>query len=132
MLGGDLSLDDESEEEGPETTTGTAVVGGETGEGLAKSLRRACKDAEARVVFLSFAGAKARGLKRATESFAFVRKRIPSVWITTGPREEHGTAGDVPEAIVPGQLESAARLAYLVVRTLANESDPHPFTDAGR
>ena len=56
-------------------------------------------------------------MKRVTESAAFVRKRIPSVWITTGPREEHGTIGDDPTAIVPEQLESAARLAYLVVRT---------------
>jgi hypothetical protein len=131
MLGGNLVLDADREEE-PGFVTGTAVVGGETGEGLAKTLERACNGADGRAVFLTFAEIRERGLKRVTESVAFMKKRIPSVWITTGPREEHGTAADDPAAIVPEQLESAARLAYLVVRTLANESDSHPFPDAGR
>jgi len=132
MLGGRLFLDDGADDGEPEVGTGAAVVGGETGAGLAKSLGKACKDVDARAVFLSFDEARTRGLKRATESFAFRKKRIPSVWITTGPRGEHGTAGDVPGAIVPEQLESSARLAYVIVKTLANESGAHPFADAGR
>ena len=70
------------------------------------------------------------GFKRASESFAFQRNRIPAVWITTGPNPDHGTVDDTPEKIDPDRLESNARLAYGIIKTLANENESHPF--AGR
>jgi len=98
-----------------------AVVGAETEEGLARIVERACGDDLERVAFLSFGGFRERGLKKITESFVFLKKRIPSLWITTGPVPEHGTVDDAPDKIDADQIEFSARIAYRLIRQLANE-----------
>ena len=105
-----------------------AVVGAETGEGLARTVERACKGGAVDVSLLSFDAFEEKGIKRATESVCFVRKRIPSLWITAGPHGDHGTERDSPDRLDGDQLEKAARLAYRLVKTLANEKRGHTFT----
>ena len=111
----------------PAGRMGIAVVGCETGEGLRKSLEKACADPELPVLFLSYGEAEKKGWKNATESFSFLRARLPSLWITTGPAPRHGTPEDSPEAVDQAGLEGAARLAFRIIKVLANEQKVHPF-----
>ena len=123
MVGGKLSLP------GGDGKARLAVVGAETGEDLAKSLVKACRREKDRVVFPDFESIRKNGDRWASNADCFLKKRIPSLWITTGPKERHGTAKDTPDKIDPEQIEYAARIAYRTVRLLANETVPHPFND---
>ncbi len=104
-----------------------AVVGTETGEGLKKTVEKACRGGALEVSIISFDEIKRQGIGRTTESICFVRKRIPSLWITTGPKDDHGTEKDSPESLDRDQLEKTARFAYRLVKVLANEKDSHTF-----
>jgi hypothetical protein len=106
---------------------GVALVGGETGDGLSRTLAKAAAGAKVPVHVLSFREAGERVDRRFTESCEFLRKKIPCVWITTGPKVRHGSAADSVDGIVPVQLERSARLAFRVVKILANENASHPF-----
>lgn len=123
MAGGEFSLP------GFGSEARLAVVGVETGENLTRTLGRVCKGEKGRVVFPDFETIRKSGNRWASNAECFLRKRIPALWITTGPKDLHGTAGDRPEAIVREQIEYAARISYRTVRLLANETVPHPFND---
>jgi|GEM_PF-3335648 len=108
-----------------------AVIGGESGEGLTDSLKKACGREARQVLFWTFDEAHKAGFKGASECGPFLHQRIPSLWITTGPQPEHGTPGDSAKTIVAAQLERAGQLGYRIVKTLANESHIHAFTAEG-
>jgi len=129
MVGRKLSIgndDGGGTDEEPDSAD-LAVVGAETGEGLSKTVEKACRGGTVDVTLLSFDSLEEEGIKRATESFSFVRKRIPSLWITSGPCDDHGTEKDSVERLDGEQLEKAARLAYRLVKALANEKGRHAF-----
>ncbi len=134
MVGRKLSIGNEADHDAGDRAVAEdrrhelAVVGAETGEGLARTVEKACRGSAIDVALLSYDTLEEQGIKRATESVCFVRKRIPSLWITTGPHDDHGTDKDSVDRLDVDQLEKTARLAYRLVRALANEKTGHAFT----